>query len=54
MKTGRAVMMMVMSHMTCVKTEGVHSVQSHRDPLNKVGLVGLGFEIGLSRRKGLS
>ena len=54
MKTGRAVMMMVMSHMTSVKTEGVHSVQFHTDHLHKVGLVGLGFEIGLSRRKGLS
>ena len=43
MKTGMAVMMMVMSHMTSVKTEGVHSVQSH-----KVGLVGwLGVDLAL-------
>ena len=48
MKTGRAVMMMVMSHMTSVKTEGVHSVQFHTDHLHKVGLVGwLGVDLAL-------
>ena len=48
MKTGMAVMMMVMSLMTWVKTEGVHSVQSHTDHLHKVGLVGwLGVDLAL-------
>ena len=48
MKTGRAVMMMVMSDMTSVKTEGVHSVQFHTDHLHKVGLVGwLGVDLAL-------
>ena len=48
MKTGMAVMMMVMSHMTSVKTEGVNSVQSHTDHLHKVGLVGwLGVDLAL-------
>ena len=48
MKTGMAVMRTVMSHMTSVKTEGVHSVLSHTDHLHKVGLVGwLGVDLAL-------
>ena len=48
MKTRMAVMMMVMSHTTSVKAEGVHSVQFHTDHLHKVGLVGwLGVDLAL-------
>ena len=50
MKTRMAVMMMVMSHMTSAKTEGVHSVQSHTDHL--VGWLGLDLALRLGSVEG--